>query len=318
MKKRSDLLFIIGILILTSFILATYPYTNLVPNPGHGADEVFIHINNKNISLQQAIIDGEFDSAYTGGSYSNPPNQSHNGNEIIVNINNTIKTFQQAINDGTLCLAEQGTSPNNFGIITGKNQTGDEIIIDFNWEKTLQDAINNGDFGACVVNDPINLALTGTKTFTHSNLGGSGVSWYATANYVSDDNTGTWVGVYRPGSNHYIDFTSTIMFDKTASEINKIEYVVSGYPTYYPYGTPWSGYLQISLYYGGTWNTIDSRWPLTGSYSWTPPQVSTGLQTTTILNTWNNVEGIRARGYVSAPSDYIMFYLRELEAWGFE
>ena len=150
-------------------------------------------------------------------------------------------------------------------------------------------------------------------SFTHSDLGGRQKVWYTTASNVCDDNQGTWVGCYRPGRNHYIDFVRTVMFTETTAEIKRIEYSVSGYPAYSPYGA-WSGYLKTSLYYNGSWHEIDSRWPLTGAYVY--PDQSTGIQTTKISGTWNNVEGIRVHVYVYAEYNYLMFYLRELRAFG--
>ena len=168
-KKEVSISVVIILLMSLSFILAAYVYTNPIPNPGHGADEVFISINGRNIDLQTAISDGEFSSPFTGiGSYSGPSfPQGHIGNEIIVNVNNTIKTFQQAINDGTLCNFTGGTN-SSFGTITGQNQTGDEILIDISGEeKTLQQAISDGDFSACPP-DPSGLDETQCNFFGYT------------------------------------------------------------------------------------------------------------------------------------------------------
>ena len=104
-------------------------YSQVIPNPGHGGDEVFIYVNGDSKSLQQAIIDGEFDSDFTGaGSYSDSFIHGHKGEEIIVNVGGAVKSFQDAISDGTLCNFEGGTN-SDFGVITGQKQTGDEIWI---------------------------------------------------------------------------------------------------------------------------------------------------------------------------------------------
>lgn len=139
---------IMMLLVGTTFIIA---YSQPIPDPGHGGDNVSIYINGVSKNLQQAIDDGDFSSCpITGGTYSGAITKGHKGEEIIVNIGGNIKSFQESINDDSLTSAVAGTSPSNFGNVLHGN-TGDETWINISGqEKTLQQAINNEDFGACL------------------------------------------------------------------------------------------------------------------------------------------------------------------------
>jgi len=296
-----------------SFILALYSYTEQIPNPGHGADEVFININGKNIDLQTAIANGEFNSAFTGtGIYSENIIHGHSGEEIIINVNGEIKTFQQAINDGSLCNAEQGTSPSNFGTITGQKQTGDEILIDFNGEKTLQEAINNEEFSACIVREPINLALTGTPSLTYS--GGEawcGCSWYPAGwrtNYylLNNNNLAEGVGVCVGNGPRTETYSSVIILDSIASQVNKIEYYALGAA----YGQ--SGTITTSIYSEGTWKDIHTRSVNIGDFSFNPRLVEI-----TSGGPWYNVEQVKVHVVANAAPYYcIQSYIFEIKVWG--
>ncbi len=149
-KKKVLLMTILAIFLLMNIlIVAVYAYINPIPNPGHGGDNVYIYINGASKSLQQAINDEDFSSKFTGdSSYSGNIVHGHKGEEIIINVGGNIKNLQQSIDDNSLCSVRAGTSPSNFGSITHGN-TGNEVLISLPAEKTLQKAINDGDFQNC-------------------------------------------------------------------------------------------------------------------------------------------------------------------------
>ncbi|MGV8151515.1 MAG: hypothetical protein ACP5OG_00385 [Candidatus Nanoarchaeia archaeon] len=157
MKKRKNIIFLalLSMLVLLFLvILALASYTS-IPNPGHGADKIFVKISNENKDIQDLMnsdsfkncdlsIDADFSSIIHG----------HNANEIIVNVAGVTKTLAQAIQDKSLLQVNNiGTSPASYGSITLiQYHTADKIIIKdkLGNEKTLQSAINNGDFNCLV------------------------------------------------------------------------------------------------------------------------------------------------------------------------
>ena len=141
-------LVVVMVLMGIGFIFA---YTNLIPNQGHGGDNVYIFVNGKSIILQNAINDGDFgDEFYGGGSYVSDVLIGHRGEEIIVNVGGEVKTLQAAINDESLCGTEAETSPSIFDDSYGN--TAEEVLVtnSSGSEKTLQEMINAGEFYQCL------------------------------------------------------------------------------------------------------------------------------------------------------------------------
>ncbi|NPE27032.1 hypothetical protein HNV12_03455, partial [Methanococcoides sp. SA1] len=137
MKRIS---FFVGLLFLVGLVFAA------TPNPGHDADDIYVTINNKaRMSLQDAIDGGEFGMDYVGGgSFGADLDFGHE--EVYVKIGGSSKTLQQAIDDRSLCASGSGGSGGYSGSVsTGHNS--DDILVNFNGEKSLQQAINQGLFG---------------------------------------------------------------------------------------------------------------------------------------------------------------------------
>ncbi len=120
-------------------------YSQAIPSPGHGADEVSIMINGKaRMSLQDAVTNGEFNGDFVGGgSYSGDVDFGHE--EVYVRVDGVNKGLQQAIDDKSLCLSEGG-SGSYSGAVSSRHKA-DNILINFDGEKSLQQAINEGLFG---------------------------------------------------------------------------------------------------------------------------------------------------------------------------
>jgi len=207
--KKKDLWLLSAIMIFligVGYVVA-YDYLGSIPNPGHGGDNVFIHINGASKDLQQAITNGNFnDCSLIGGSFSGNIVQGHSGEDIIINVGGNIKSLQESINDNSLSSVDSGTSPSNFGDLSHEN-TGDEILIDMGGsEKTLQQAINDGDFTQKAVylnigmsiNDPVGLSrlVVATVTVKSCNSGGplvqgAVVDGHWTTASVFDESPGT-------------------------------------------------------------------------------------------------------------------------------
>jgi len=144
MKKleMKKILFLIVLLVVSGFVFA---YSQSIPNPGHGADEVFISVNGNKVDLQSAINSGVFSGNYVGNGNHGSVASGHSDN-IFVNVGGVNKNLQTAIDDGSLCSSGNGGS----GQYSGENKMGHDaskIWVNFNGEKTLQAAINAGLFG---------------------------------------------------------------------------------------------------------------------------------------------------------------------------
>jgi len=137
------------LIVVSSFVFA---YSSATPDPGHGAENVFVYVNGQNLGLQSAIDSGKFGAYYTGGSYSGSVVSGHDDN-IFVRVSGIDKSLQQAINDGSLCASGSGSGSPSGSVVFGHK--GDDVLIDFGGEKSLQQAINEGLFGRdCAV--PVN------------------------------------------------------------------------------------------------------------------------------------------------------------------
>ncbi len=140
--KRSVLYFVF-ILFFGMFVFA---YTQDIFSPGHGGDQVYLVVNGNEMSLQDAIDSGNFSSEYTGsGGYSGDIGKGHNADEVFVNIDGNDKSFQEGINDRSLCLFGGGAVSRYSGSDFVGHEGG-EFLINLNGEKSLQEAIDAGDF----------------------------------------------------------------------------------------------------------------------------------------------------------------------------
>ena len=161
MAKKNILIiaFIISLTLIT--IIIAY---NLIPNPGHGGDKIYIYINGDDKTLQQAINDGDFSVDFTGtdaGFKITSFINGHNSSDIFVNASGTIKTLQQTIDDKSICNV---VAENTLTYIkTG--HPAEKIVVTINsQEKTLQQLIvqdinccNDADkdnYDNCDIGDP--------------------------------------------------------------------------------------------------------------------------------------------------------------------
>ncbi|MFH0808337.1 MAG: hypothetical protein V1888_01850 [archaeon] len=157
-------LFVFGLFILLSgFVFA---YSQSVPNPGHGADEIFVYINGKVLSLQSAIDLGEFSfNFYSGGGVANQIDFGHN--DVYIDVNGVGKNLQSAINDNSLCLFEGGSG--SYSGVKNIGHSADKILVNFNGEKNLQSAINQGLFSGKW--DKVASDVCNGQSFTRSRCG---------------------------------------------------------------------------------------------------------------------------------------------------
>ena len=109
-----------SIIIILILVLATavYAYTQLTPNPGHTAEEIYIYIEGVSMTLQEAINIGLFDCDVNIGISSVNLTLGHNVGKITANIGGNIKDFQQALSDKSLFLVSPGTSSTSVAGIT--------------------------------------------------------------------------------------------------------------------------------------------------------------------------------------------------------
>ena len=122
--------------------------------------------------LYQNSLNSQGYCSLTGTSYSGNIIHGHRGEEIIVNVNGSIKTLQEAIDDSSIVKANAGTSPAQYNSYPyGNNANETWIANKLGYEKTLQQAINDGDFkcGGGEVNVVFNI-LGSYGSFTFYNV----------------------------------------------------------------------------------------------------------------------------------------------------
>jgi|GEM_PF-5526763 len=157
--------FRVGFVFVLFAVGLVFAYIQTIPNPGHGGDRIFIVVNGEELELQDAIDAGKFGVNYNGtGSYSGSIDFGVVGEDIFVRVSGVDKSFQEAINDGSLCSSSGGGS----GSYSGGDYVGhlgDDILIDFNGERSLQDAINAGEFEYDVWDGPSSDNYCGNETF---------------------------------------------------------------------------------------------------------------------------------------------------------
>ena len=143
-------------------------YSQNIPNPGHGGDDVFVFINGQELELQGAINSGQFGIEYNGGTYTSAVGIGHRGTELFVNVDGADKSLQDSINDGSLCSSGGGSGGYSGSGYLG--HVGDDILVDFNGEKSLQKAIDDGDF-AYTIWSPLRDDVCSTDTVVQTNCG---------------------------------------------------------------------------------------------------------------------------------------------------
>ena len=140
-----------GLVVLLGIGLV-FAYVQSIPSPGHGGDKVFIVVNGDSIDLQGAIDAGYFDTSYAGwGAYSGVVNSGQLGEDIFVSLGGVNKNFQEAINDGSLCTFVPVPGSYSYSGSYPVGHNGEDVLVDFGVEKSLQKAIDDGDFYECVL-----------------------------------------------------------------------------------------------------------------------------------------------------------------------
>lgn len=133
----------LAVLVFLVGFACVYAYVSDVPNPGHGADRVFVGVNGEVMSLQAAVDDGDFDgSDYSGTGVSADLDFGHR--DVYVSVDGEDKTLQDAINDGSLCLFDGGSGSYSGDLFYGHD--ANDVLVDYNGEMNLQSAINAGKF----------------------------------------------------------------------------------------------------------------------------------------------------------------------------
>ena len=161
MKKELGFVFILFFSVV--FVLA---YSLSIPNPGHGADEIFVYINGKVLSLQSAIDLGEFNrNSYSGGGVSSNIVFGHS--DVYVNVGGVNKNLQSAINDKSLCLFDGGAGA--YSGVESVGHSADKILVNFNGERSLQATINQGLFAGKW--DKVASDVCNGQSFTRSRCG---------------------------------------------------------------------------------------------------------------------------------------------------
>ena len=207
MKKELGFVFILFFSVV--FVLA---YSSSIPNPGHGADEIFVYINGKVLSLQSAIDSSEFNrNSYSGGGVSSNIVFGHG--DVYVNVGGVNKNLQSAINDNSLCLFDGGA-----GVYSGVESVGhsaDKILVNFNGERSLQATINQGLFAGKW--DKVASDVCNGQSFTRSRCG---ISEAGTGTKTTGECAVCVVSSWTPATNTYCSgtsFTQTSNCDTTRS-----------------------------------------------------------------------------------------------------
>jgi hypothetical protein len=185
LKLKRNYVFVIFLIVLfASLGVFVYSYQQSIPNPGHGADSVWIFINGRIIDLQSAI-NGELFSGVAQSSGASPTSVSsgQKGSEILVKINGVEKNLQQAIDDGSICY--RGGSPSSAGysarMVEGHPATSVIITTLAGVEKNLQQAIDDGEF--CQYSLSVSHNWPGPSSVTSSS-GGISCGSSCSANYA--------------------------------------------------------------------------------------------------------------------------------------
>lgn len=141
MNKKRPLQFIgLLILIMGIFTIAAIVDKN---KSWHSSDEILITVDGYTMTLQEAIDNNVFVDGATQSYTTEMLNPGHNANEIWISINGNEMTLQSALSiTKDLCGEDSPSSSYIYTINMG--QFADEIEI--SPEKSLQDAINTGDF----------------------------------------------------------------------------------------------------------------------------------------------------------------------------
>lgn len=137
-KRNSAWIGLLVVLLGVGFVFAAYEFF------GHEDEEVFVFVNGDHMTLKDAISSGEFGVDYSGGVYSQGIEFGHSASDIFVSVGGVDKDFQTAINDGSLCSFAGGAG--NYSSVNNIGHVGEDVNVSFGAGKSLQAAIDAGDF----------------------------------------------------------------------------------------------------------------------------------------------------------------------------
>ncbi|MBI2671897.1 hypothetical protein HYX16_03105 [Candidatus Woesearchaeota archaeon] len=156
MKKNLNLLkknFLIISIIALILSIGVYSYTLSLPDPGHGADQIWISVNGIEKTLQEAIVSEDLEKQITIRSnlpyIRKPVNIAHGGDEVIISVNGIEKTLQEAVDDSDFIkeIITKSTLPYRKIIKFGSG--ANNVLLAINGqEKSLQQVIDDGAFFA--------------------------------------------------------------------------------------------------------------------------------------------------------------------------
>lgn len=145
-EERKILYYLLSVLIILSVIILI---SAALPNLPvyHTDDKITVRVNNKDISLKDAIATKElFSRAVSSGSPSNLFDPGHSSDGIIVSIDDQEYGLSTAISNRKLFVKPtKQSSPKS----PSSGHSSSEIWIT-SLDKTLQQAIDDGEFATCL------------------------------------------------------------------------------------------------------------------------------------------------------------------------
>jgi hypothetical protein len=141
---------IICILLVLFLFIGVFVYAQLILNPSHSADQIWVSVNGVESFLQDAVTSGRIKELITIKStlpYKKPSNfLGHGADEVLVSVNGIEMSLQKAIDDGIL-QAEITTKSTGYSLSLDFNSNGNNVLIISDGSiGTLQKAIDDGKF----------------------------------------------------------------------------------------------------------------------------------------------------------------------------
>ena len=132
-------------IMLLSMIGIGIAYTQEIPSPGHGADSVWISVDEIESTLQEAINnDLLLYLPISNATYTQEiPSPGHGADSVWISVDGIESTLQEAILTGTLC----GMSTHDYINNVYNHHVANEILISIDGvEMNLQEAIDSSKF----------------------------------------------------------------------------------------------------------------------------------------------------------------------------
>lgn len=143
MKGFEQKAFIVLTVILVVLVSVTISAQQIKYNH-HNANQVYFDKQNK--TFKQVVNNTSISNGFIGNFIGGLLVEGHSFSEIYVNVGGNTKTLLQAIRDKNISNTPKNKSPEIYGEIVFGELAKDIVIEINNTEKTLQAAINDGDF----------------------------------------------------------------------------------------------------------------------------------------------------------------------------